>query len=118
MVVIGNKSQVTPRKFENAPVVQGVEKRVLIGAADRAPLFVMRHFTVAPGGYTPEHAHAWEHEVYVLAGRGRAHGQGGAQDVGPGDFIFVPPMDVHQFRNTGDVPLEFICVVPLAGDVE
>ena len=29
-----------------------------------------------------------------------------------GDFVFVVPDEVHQFRNTGSVPLKFLCLVP------
>ena len=32
--------------------------------------------------------------------------------LAPGDFAFVAPGDVHQFRNTGAEPFVFICAVP------
>jgi mannose-6-phosphate isomerase-like protein (cupin superfamily) len=54
--------------------------------------------------------------VYVLSGKGRVRFSDGAVEVGPDDFVFVPPMDKHQFLNAGDEPLEFLCVVPLSGD--
>jgi quercetin dioxygenase-like cupin family protein len=116
MVITGNKDAVSPRNYDDAPAVRGVQKRVLIGPRQGAPRFVMRHFTVAPQGHSPEHAHPWEHEVYVLSGRGRVRFDDGAVEVGPGDFVFVPPMDKHQFLNAGDKPLEFLCVVPSQGD--
>ncbi len=116
MVLTGNVRGVVPRPYDAPPAVCGVEKRVLIGPNQGASRFVMRHFVVAPKGHSPEHAHPWEHEVYILAGRGRVRFADGAVDVGPGDFVFVPPMDVHQFRNAGDEPFEFLCVVPLTGD--
>jgi quercetin dioxygenase-like cupin family protein len=116
MVTIGKKNAVPPRTYDDAPSVRGVEKRVLIGPRQGAPRFVMRHFTLAPGGYSPEHTHPWEHEVYVLSGKGRVRFSDGAVEVGPDDFVFVPPMDKHQFLNAGDEPLEFLCVVPLSGD--
>jgi quercetin dioxygenase-like cupin family protein len=116
MVVIGRKEGVAPRIYDAPPAVHGVQKRVLIGPRQGAARFVMRHFTIAPGGHSAEHAHPWEHEVYVLAGRGRVRFDEGATDVAPGDFVFVPPMDKHQFQNAGDEPFEFLCVVPLAGD--
>ena len=50
---------------------KGVKIRWLIGEQDGAPNFAMRHFEVAPGGHTPHHSHDWEHEVFVLSGRGK-----------------------------------------------
>ena len=47
---------------------EGVTIRVLMGDNVGAPTFTMRHFEIAPGGRTPFHAHAWEHEVYILSG--------------------------------------------------
>lgn len=29
-----------------------------------------------------------------------------------GDFAFVAPEELHQFRNAGDEPFRFICAVP------
>jgi len=116
MVIVGKRESVPPRAYDAAPSVRGVQKRVLIGPKQGAPRFVMRHFAVAPQGYSPEHSHPWEHEVYVLSGRGRVRFDDGAVEVAAGDFVFVPPMDKHQFQNAGEETFEFLCVVPLAGD--
>jgi quercetin dioxygenase-like cupin family protein len=48
----------------------GCRVRWLVGEKDAAPNFAMREFEVAPGGHTPRHFHDYEHEVFVLAGRG------------------------------------------------
>ena len=90
----------------------GVEIRLLIHEADDAPNFYMRQFDVAPGGCTPLHQHAWEHEVYVLAGAGVAVGPDGDCPVAAGDCVFVAGGDRHQFRNTGEATLKFLCLVP------
>ncbi len=116
MIIVRAKEAVAARAYEAPPAVRGVQKRVLIGPKQGAPHFVMRHFTIAPHGHSQEHAHPWEHEVYVLSGRGRVRYDDGAVDVGPGSFVFVPPMDKHQFQSAGDEPFEFLCVVPLNGD--
>lgn len=75
------------------------------------PNFVLRVFTLEPGGRTPLHTHPWEHEVYVLSGRGRTAG-GSELDLAPGDAVYVPPGELHSFVNPGDEDLRFICVVP------
>ena len=61
-------------QIEAAPVTMegsaGCRIRCLVGEPDGAPSFSMRQFEVAPGGHTPQHAHAYEHEVFVLEGAG------------------------------------------------
>jgi len=90
---------------------QGVEMRPLITEREGAPRFAMRVFTLAPGGYTPYHAHEWEHEVYILEGCGTVRGKDGERALRPGDSVFLAPHDEHQFR-AGTKGLQFICCVP------
>ena len=90
----------------------GVTMRMLIGPADGAPRFNMRMFDVAPGGHTPSHTHAWEHEVYVLSGQGRVHTPDGDVEIAAGRCLLVPPGERHQFVNTGGGVLRFLCLVP------
>ncbi|MFP4152354.1 MAG: cupin domain-containing protein [Alkalispirochaeta sp.] len=92
----------------------GVSKQLPIGTADGAPNFSMRVFTLDPGGFSPHHKHPWEHEVYVLSGKGVAIDDDGAEyPIEEGSFIFVPPDDMHQFRNASETEqFQFICIVP------
>lgn len=95
------------------PEIRGATKQVPIGIADGAPNFSMRVFTLEPGGYTPYHQHPWEHENYVLNGSGvMVDGQGNHHPIEAGDFAIVVPNEMHQFRNTSQEPLQFICLVP------
>jgi len=100
------------RDVEAQPAMEGVTMRVVIGPAEGAPVFTMRVFEVQPGHTTPLHSHWWEHEVFVLSGQGAAHTDRGDMPLGHGSTVFVPGGEVHQFRNVGDDPLRFICVVP------
>lgn len=100
-------------KAEEAAEAEGVTVRVVIGEAEGAPNFVMRVFDVEPGAATPLHTHDWEHEVFVLAGRGRVYGGGDEAALGEGDTVFVPPLEEHRFVNEGNDTLRFICVIPL-----
>jgi quercetin dioxygenase-like cupin family protein len=84
----------------------------LIGEPDGAPSFSMRHFVVAPGGSTPKHSHGHEHEVYVLEGTGVVLEGDVEHPLRPGTAIFVPPGQLHQFRNTGTGPMRFLCLIP------
>ena len=99
------------RHFDNE-VVKGVTGRVLIGKGDGAPNFCMRMFEIAPGGHTPKHSHDWEHEMFYHSGQGELLGGGEWRAVSAGSVAYVTPGEEHQIRNTGDVPLVLVCLVP------
>jgi quercetin dioxygenase-like cupin family protein len=99
----------SPVRHEGAP---GVTIRWLISKQDGAPNFAMRLFEVAPGGHSPLHRHEWEHEVYIVEGEGELDWEGERRTFTGGDFIFVAPGMEHRFRNTGSIPLKFLCMVP------
>lgn len=105
---------------DTAPVamdgVKDVSMRILLGREHGMPNFSMRHFVVAPGGHTPHHAHDYEHEVVVLAGTGEAEQAGETSEIAAGDVLFVRADAIHQFRNTGEQPLQFLCLVPKERD--
>jgi quercetin dioxygenase-like cupin family protein len=93
----------------------GAEKttvRWVIAKEDGAKNFFMRVFEIAPGGCTPIHHHPWEHEVFVLQGKGCVVRDGEEVSISEGHVIFVPPEEEHQFKNTCGDTLKFICVVP------
>jgi mannose-6-phosphate isomerase-like protein (cupin superfamily) len=78
--------------------------------------FEMRCFQVEIGGYTSFEKHCHEHCVVVLSGIGEVRLANDILPIGPNDAVRVPPMTPHQFRNTGDEPLRFICVVDRVRD--
>jgi quercetin dioxygenase-like cupin family protein len=91
---------------------KGVRMRIVIGEPQGAPNFVMRVFDVEAGGHSPHHTHGFEHEVFVLGGKGTFVEEGRESPLGPGDVVFVAPNALHQFRAAPDQGLRFICVVP------
>lgn len=95
--------------FEGAP---GVKVRWVIDQKRGAQNFAMRIFEVEPGAATPLHEHWFEQEMYLLDGQGVMVGERGEQPLAPGNVMWVPPYERHQLRNTGAVPLRFICCVP------
>ena len=92
----------------------GCRVRWLIGETDGAANFAMRQFEVAVGGYTPRHHHPYEHEVFVLEGTGVVCEGDVEHPLRTGDVVFVKPDEVHQFKNTGQGPLKFLCLIPNA----
>ncbi len=110
------------RKLEDVPVspiamegVKGITKQLVLGSADGVPNFSFRVFTVEPGGHSPHHSHDVEHLNFVISGHGALiDAEGHPHPIGTGEFAFVAPGDVHQFRNTGREPFVFICAVPRA----
>jgi quercetin dioxygenase-like cupin family protein len=104
-------ADITPTHFDNDQA-KGVAGRVVVGKNDGANNFCMRIFEIAPGGNTPKHAHAWEHEMFIHAGVGEIYGNGKWNPIQPGNVIFVPPNEEHQIRNPGDKLLILACLVP------
>ena len=84
----------------------------LLDESRGAPNFALRRFIIAPGGCTPRHTHDWEHEVYVLRGKGVLVTDEGEVPLGPDRAILIPPNEEHQFRCTGAESLEMLCIVP------
>ena len=87
--------------------------RWLIADGEGAPNFAMRVIEIKrKGERIPLHQHGYEHEVFVIEGRGNLLNSGGAKPVAYGNFAYVAPNEEHGFENTGDVPFRFICVIP------
>ena len=94
------------------PAVAGVEKRELIGPADGAPHYRLRHFHVPPGGRTARESHPHDHGVVIVSGRARVTLGDAEHEVGAGDAVYVGGDELHCFETLGDEPLEFLCVSP------
>jgi quercetin dioxygenase-like cupin family protein len=108
-MLVRNRDEVEPVTYSGDS--QGVEMRPLITQAEGAPRFAMRVFTLEPAGHTPYHAHAWEHEVYVLAGSGSVNSHDGKRTISVGDSIYIAPFEEHQL-HAGPDGLQFICCAP------
>ena len=103
-------TDVEPETVEEG--AEGVSIRWIITERDGAPNFAMRHFEIAPGGHTPLHTHGWEHEVFILTGRGALVTDGGEKPFGPGTVIYLAPDERHQFRAGAEEPVTMLCLIP------
>ena len=102
---------VTPEDAEEGATKLKV--RWLITKEMGAENFAMRLFEMELGGHSPYHSHIWEHEVFILEGEGVVVGEGLERKFSVGDVIFIPPKEKHQFINTGETIVKFLCLVPV-----
>ncbi len=91
-----------------------VKVRWLINKETGAENFAMRIFEIEPAGYTPLHVHPWEHEVFILEGEGETFDGEKKAPFKTGDVVFVLGNEWHQFKNSGNRLLKFLCLIPYA----
>ena len=101
------------REVEGLAAAPGVLMHVVAGPAEGAPNFVMRLFEIEPGSATPHHSHPWEHEIFVVSGKGTLVSGDSRTPLKEGDAAMVLPDELHSFANAGGDTLRVICVVPL-----
>ena len=103
--------------IEGIPVTEGgahgTAIRWLLRDSDGVPNFAMRQFVVQPGGATPRHAHAWEHEVYILKGTCTIFCNGETRRAGSDTAIYIEPNALHSFSNEETEDLVFLCMIPI-----
>jgi mannose-6-phosphate isomerase-like protein (cupin superfamily) len=90
----------------------GATKQVLIGPDDGAPNFALRYFTLPPHGKSNLDHHEHDHGVMIVAGHGRVMLGERYEEIGPGDIVYIPGWERHQFEALGDGPLTFLCIIP------
>lgn len=86
----------------------------VLGPGDGVPNYVMLWVQHPPGGTSPLHTHAWEHQAYIVEGEGVLWVEGVEYPIRAGDAVLVPPDVEHQFRNTGGETLSRVTVNPLS----
>ena len=84
----------------------GITMRTVIGEADGAPNFYMRMVSFEANAASPNHSHPWEHENFVVSGKGTLEVEGKTVELKPGDVTYVPPNADHCFQTTE--PMEML----------
>lgn len=112
------------RRTDDVPsievVMEGVERTSMQWVFSRlegAPNFSMRRFVISPRGRIGLHSHPWEHEIFILSGRGTAFTPDERADIGPGDAMYIPSHELHGYENTSGEDLVFLCMIPNSGDM-
>ena len=106
------RSSDVPIKAVEVEGASRVGLRWLITREDGAENFAMRMFEIEPGGHTPLHTHAHDHEVFAVEGRGVLVCEDAEHAFEAGYVMFVPPEAEHCFKNTGDSLLKMLCLIP------
>lgn len=89
----------------------GATIRWLITHKEGAPTFSMRFIKIDKGKASPAHSHDYEHEIYVISGKGEFT-IGDQKLIAEKDhFAFIPGNVYHNMRAIEDMKL--ICVVPI-----
>jgi ribulose-bisphosphate carboxylase large chain len=94
-----------------------ITRCVLVGESGENTGFHLRYFEIAPGGRSSLEHHKHAHAVVVLRGRGLVRLRDQEHAVGFGDTVYVAPEELHQFRNDGEEPFGFLCVVDAGRDI-
>lgn len=89
-----------------------VQVRWLITKDMGANNFAMRLFEIGPDGNTPLHTHHWEHEIFILGGKGAVFDGTKTTSFKKDDVVFIPSDERHQLRNTGKKLLKLLCLIP------
>ncbi len=115
MISVRKSDNFEKKEITDLEDAENVEKEVLLGFSEDVETFAMRRFTLGNGGHTPYHSHGWEHEVYVLAGEGRIRTEDENRVLSPGDAVYVPSNETHQFVSESE-GFKFLCLVPKRGE--
>ena len=86
-----------------APVLDvfGVAVRPLLGGDFTQGHCAIAHIECRPGRDAPLHRHRHGEAFFVLSGRVQVRCGDTTAELGPGDFVAVPPWAVHTFGNAG-----------------
>lgn len=101
-----------PEKGINRGYRENVSIRYPIVEEFGAPNFEMRYFELGVGASSSQDKHNYEHEVFVLRGRGRVVVDGKEYGLRQNDAVLIAPNEEHQLYQEGDGPFGFLCIVP------
>ncbi|MCL6003546.1 MAG: cupin domain-containing protein [Thermoplasmatales archaeon] len=103
-------------EVEELDLEGGGKIRWLITHRDGAENFSMRLITVPMGKSTPSHSHDYEHEIFILEGKGRAELDGKEIPVEKESFLFIPGGVKHTIVAKDN--MKMICVVPVKAAIK
>ncbi|GEM_PF-137307 len=81
------------------------------GKADLKIHYSLAHAKVKPGKASLPHRLKTSEVYYILRGEGIMHIDNEKAEVGSNQTVYIPPDAVQYIENTGEVDLEFLCIV-------
>jgi quercetin dioxygenase-like cupin family protein len=112
-VICKHISEVPESKIEWKGYV-GLTARFALTKDDGCPRYAMRVMEFEAGGQTALHGHPEEHEVYFLEGEAAiVDAKGKETRLSAGDFAYISPNELHQFKNVGSTKMKMICTIPI-----
>lgn len=103
-------------EIEEMEMPGGATIRWLITHKDNAPNFSMRLINIKSGKATPSHIHDYEHEIYVISGKGEFIIGDETHQAEKDHFVFIPGNTHHNIRAKED--MKIICIVPISAAKE
>jgi len=101
-----------PERGINRTYMEGVSIRYLVVEEFGAPNFEMRYFELEKGCKTSLDQHPYEHEVFVLRGRGKLLLNDEEIELRKNDAVLIESNEQHRLIQIGDETFGFLCVVP------
>lgn len=101
-----------PDRGINRSYMNGVSIRYLILEEFGAPGFELRYFELEKDSVTSADRHDYEHEVFVLKGKGTLELEGDEFELNEGDALLIEPNERHRLSQAGERPFGFLCIVP------
>jgi quercetin dioxygenase-like cupin family protein len=101
------------KELQEAPQVAGTQGAGLRWLTDEdcADFFYMRHVVMEKGGTIGLHDHPYEHQIFILKGKGKCTVGEEEYELTEGCYALIPGGVIHGFENIGEGTLEFICCI-------
>lgn len=75
--------------------------------------FMLRRFEIEPKGQIGIHGHPEEHQMFILKGPIALLNKDGIETIVKTDqFVYMPPEELHGYRNPNNYPVSFLCGIP------
>lgn len=113
-MIVGNFNDLIATAI-NSTEAKNASMKVLVAPEHGWEGYVMRVVELEADGYSPKHQHDWPHINYIIEGKGTLQINEDINPLSSGSYAYVPANTLHQFKNVGDTPFKFICIVPEFG---
>lgn len=104
--------EINYKELVREEISEGIFRTWLIDERAGASNFFMRLFEILPGFKTKEDSHPYEHEIFILEGKGSVKLGKRSENIMKGDALYIPQEEVHSIKNLGKNMLKFLCIVP------